>query len=217
MSLEDFLNMRGYMSEKFVSEFIAALPVSGGTALDIGANHGRYTTTLARKFGRVWAFEPHPDNIEKLSSSVKDELNVKIVQKAISDQSRMAFLYQSTGNPGGHSISKAVADVETWGHNPTNFIDVEHITLDDFVEENNITNLEFMKVDIEGAEGYVFEGAKNTLKNNKLDIMLETHQTYDCNKLHNFFFDLGYKWYTEGLNQTKQIKHNAHYLLSNKR
>jgi len=211
------------MGEAFVRKYInnmvtyAVRKTRGqdvGIALDIGANHGAYTTLIADRFEHVYAFEPHPDNIIILKKNATSK-NITIIQKALSDKTCKGKLFTSKSNPGGHSISPAVADKKTWGHDSGRFIDVDFITLDDFVKETNITNLEFLKVDIEGAEVFVFNGAINTLKNMQLDIMIETHLSYDVMKLYKFFADLGYKWYDHEMNEIKTIKNNNHYLISN--
>lgn len=203
------------MGEAFIGKFISRLKDdSSGTAFDIGANHGHYTDKLAAKFGTVYAFEPHPNNIKKLHENIKCP-NVKVISKAISNKTGHGNLFTARTNPGGHTISQSVADEKRWGHDPKVFIDVEFVTIDDFVSDNNITDLAFLKVDVEGAEAFIFEGAINTLKNNKLDIMLETHSSYDRPELQKFFTDLGYTFYCLNLNVVKNIARNDHYLVSN--
>ncbi len=203
------------ISESFVEKYILRLKdKQPGTAFDIGANYGGYTDMLAAKFDVVYAFEPHPNNIKKLHENVKCP-NVKIIPQAISNKTESGRLFTSRTNPGGHSISQVVADKKKWGHDPKVCLYLEFVSIDDFVSDNNITDLSFMKVDIEGAEEFIFEGAINTLNNNKLDIMLETHQVVDCDKLHRFFLDLGYIFYDLNMDVAKRIEADRHFLVSN--
>jgi len=204
------------MSESLVHKVIQDLKPSGGVAFDIGANRGAYTSMLAGKFGHVYAFEPHSNNIEYLNENTKDCPNVSIIKGAISNKTGIGNLYTCRSNPGGHSISEEVANKQTWGHDRKKYLEVKMFTIDDFVKMKNINNLEFMKVDIEGAEAFVFEGAQKTLKNTKLDIVLETHLSYEVAKLYDMFVNLGYHWYDEAGSLMKNIKHNTHYLISNK-
>ena len=67
-------------------------------------------------------------------------------------------------------------------------IDVNTIKLDDFVEANNISHINILKIDIQGAEKMAFEGAENLLKNSKVDIIyFETMfvELYESNPLFN--------------------------------
>ena len=203
------------MSESFVKKYISRLKdKQPGIAFDIGANYGAYPDMLAAKFDTVYAFEPHPNNIKRLHENIKCP-NVKIIPQAISNRTESGQLFTSRTNPGGHTISQVVADLKKWGHDPRVCLYLEFVSIDDFVSDNNITDLEFLKVDIEGAEEFVFEGAINTLKNNKLDIVLETHQVVDCDKLHRFFLDLGYTSYDLNMDVAKRMEHDRHYLISN--
>jgi FkbM family methyltransferase len=204
------------MSETLVWNVIENLKPSGGTAFDIGANVGKYTAQLATRFGHVYAFEPHPNNQEKLTDWCLPHPNVSLIKGAISNRTGMGNLYTSRTNPGGHSISENVAKETTWGHDRNKYIEVKMFTIDDFVEMKNIDNLEFMKVDIEGAESFIFEGAQKTLKNTKLDIVLETHLTYEVVRLYDMFRNLGYHWYDEHEELTKDIRPNTHYHITNR-
>lgn len=199
------------MAEHYFVDFVDSLPTKyDGIALDIGANHGMYTTKLSEKFQQVYAFEPQPDNIKLLRKAVNGRDNVKIIEKAISDKTGPLNLWIST-NPGGHSISQAVGSQRTWGHDPDRKIEVSGITIDEFCQNMNVV---FMKVDVEGAENFIFRGAVNTLLKNKVAILLEVHQTVDVNNLYYFFKYLGYKWFCFGKEVTA-IQNDNHYLVSN--
>ena len=207
------------MSESFVVEYLAKVSKSDGVALDIGAHHGKYTTDLAQIFKHVYAFEPHPENLIQLRKRIKTKAhpNITVIEKAIAIESGKGKLYTARSNKGGHSIARIVAEKEKWGHKVSEFLDVEFISLDDFIEQNSVAmeKLEFIKMDIEGAEAFVFQGATKTLQDFKLDIMLETHQTYEMHPLYEFFTDAGYTWYNSKMDEIATIKHDNHYLISN--
>ena len=212
------------MSESFVKDFISKLPVTAGTAFDIGAMEGRYTNLLAAKFIKVYAFEPHPENMATLHKKTADTLNVQRINMAVSNMTGEGILYLAKSNKGGHSISRSVAENGKWGHSKDKHIKANHIKLDDFMNDYEINDLQFIKMDIEGAEAFAFKGAVETLKNNKLDIMLETHQSYECKLLYDFLTELGYSWYDDKLRKrtprtTKDhvIRPDTHYLITNKR
>lgn len=182
------------MSEQFVLQYIQQLQPSDRIALDIGANHGIYTIPMASKFKKIYAFEPHPQNISILEGNLKkyNIQNVEIVPKAVSNRSGTMNMTTNPHNSGGHTLSEKVASHQEWGFVNTTTLEVPTITLDEFCKDLDV---EFMKIDIEGAEDFMFEGATEFLKRNSINIMLEVHNEVDRLKLFNMFksfeFDVG--------------------------
>ena len=204
------------MDESFVLKCIRGLQEnSEGIAFDIGANHGMYTTLLARKFGKVYAFEPHPFNIVLLKRNCALSSNVEIVDKALSNENDKVKFYINHYNPGGHTINHKVAGTGLWGHDLETFVEVEAITIDTFVKKNNIIDqIVAFKCDVEGAEDFLFLGAEKTLKDNNIVIILEIHQMVDLIRLYNFFRRLGYNALNENSQVTNHFGHDEHYLLT---
>ena len=176
--------------------------------LDIGANHGKYTTRMAKFPGRkVYAFEPSPQNIEKLKNVVGSCNNVEICEVALSNKNGIAKL-MIVNNPGGHSIHKPL-DGKKWKHKLENSIDVKTITSDDWVKENNINRIDGIKIDVEAHEVEVVEGGMETLKKFKPIIALETHGTVDVDKLKRLLIECDY-----GVHENLKI--NSSYLIGSK-
>lgn len=224
------------MAENLVFDWITHhAETKGFTAFDVGANVGKFTPLLARKYKRVVAFEPHLNTFMTLKSKVGGFRNVKCEQLAVADKDEVIKLYVqgTTGaNRGGNTISERVAGKAKWGHDKGNFISVQGVTIDKYVADHNIDNLRLIKVDVEGAEDYIFNGAVETIKNTpKLDILLETHQTVRVERLTQFFLNLGCKIYLgnkpgenplllpvdseQDRHRRNEIKHDQHYLITN--
>ncbi len=130
--------------------------------LDIGANIGYYTLIAARivgEEGKVFAFEPDPGNFSLLKKNVEANgyKNVVLVQKAVSDRTEKIKLFLNEDSNVGHSIYDA--------HDGKKSISVYAITLDDFLKDAE--KVDFIKMDIEGAEGKAFAGMAGVLKRNK--------------------------------------------------
>lgn len=210
------------MSEQFVQGYISQLQKSNRVALDVGANMGIYTSMLADKFSKVYAFEPVPDNIRQLRANLANKTNVEIVEKAISDKPGIVTINLNQSNHGGHTLSTKVATHNEWGFTKNNpAIQVNAITLDEFCKDKDV---EFIKFDVEGAEDFIFEGAKETLSRKNLNIMIEVHNEVDLDKLYKMFASFDFKILTLGLVITdKGIRNEAivcnrfvsdnHYLL----
>ena len=117
------------------------------------------------------------------------------IQKAISNENGKSKLYHCE-NSTMNSLNSTIANVGSE--------EVETITLDRFFEENNIDHLDFLKVDIEGAEAQVFGGDGFDKVKDKIDvIMLEYHCWCDVNpeQFKSYFIDRGFTF--EWINKTE--------------
>lgn len=206
--------------EFFVSTIINGLQPSKKVAIDVGANHGIYTELLAKKFDQVLAVEAHPDNVQILKERFKDTPNVKVIPMAINKTNDPVTLNVNVLNPGGHSINNKVATHPEWGFTETVKLEIPGITLDELTKDLDV---EFIKMDIEGAEDFVFEGATELLKK-KLNIMIEVHKEVDLEKLYKTFTDNKFQVHALGIvlssNETRYetcmmggLEEDQHYYL----
>jgi FkbM family methyltransferase len=148
----------------------------GAICLDVGANIGDTTVNLLRLVGsegRVFAFEPVPHLFRQLEENIA--LNslasaVSLHRIALSKEtgtSKIGIAEQGYTNQGMAAL-----------HNegPLRFsqtIDIETVTLDDFVQTQKLVRIDLIKIDIQGAESWFFEGGKSTLLRFKPDLLFE--------------------------------------------
>lgn len=135
----------------------------GNVVLDMGAHIGYYTLIAARIVGdrgMVYAFEPDIDNFNTLQKNIEINgyKNVKLIQGAVSNKTGKAKLYLSEDNKGDHRIYDS--------HDNRNFIEIETIRLDDYFK-NNTSKIDFIKMDIQGAEWAAIQGMPDLLKKNE--------------------------------------------------
>lgn len=147
----------------------------GMVAYDVGANIGYVSLLLAKRAGengRVFSFEPLPSNQERLQKNMalNPVLNVKLIPKAIADrEGRTTFLVHSSGGMGKLQGSAGKnAEYE-------NKIDVEVISLDDFVYTEKNVPPDLIKIDIEGGEVLALKGMQRLLKEAKPILLIELH------------------------------------------
>jgi FkbM family methyltransferase len=130
--------------------------------IDIGAHMGHYTMNMARKAKHVYAFECSPKSFNYLCANIAlQDLHYSVTKYnvALSNKEGTADYYIRDKLDGGsNGISKFNMDE----NNNTPHIEVPTITLDSF----GLKNIGFIKIDVEGHEKEVLEGAVNTLKNN---------------------------------------------------
>jgi FkbM family methyltransferase len=141
----------------------------GTTFIDVGANIGYYTLLAAKlvgPFGRVIAFEPEPGVFELMKRGVEANgfrQGVYLERKALSNKRGILELYLSSTNRGENSI------VPTRGESR---ISVPAVTLDEYLGSGH--HVDFIKMDIEGGEGFALEGMQQTLRSNpNIDIAME--------------------------------------------
>lgn len=132
----------------------------GMVVIDVGANIGYFSllaATLVGSDGRVHAFEPDPVNCGLLRKNVRINraANVKVVQAALSNNDEPVHLFLDSRNKGDHRIWEPTGESRT-------SITVKCMTLDHYLRETSTTP-KFIKIDVQGAEGRVLEGMKETL------------------------------------------------------
>lgn len=138
----------------------------GMTVLDLGANIGIYTMKLARlvgQTGKVWAFEPDKNNYSLLTKNVNANKynNVTLVNKAVTDKTGIGKLFISEENKGDHRIFS--------GEEQRKSTDIETIALNDLFPNEKI---DFIKMDIQGAEYLALIGMSKLIQRNEDLIIL---------------------------------------------
>lgn len=137
----------------------AALPFvrRRGLALDVGAHIGLWSIQLAAMFGRVMAFEPHPDSLAALRQNVAG-YQVEVFGCALGHINDGAYL--DSAGLGAH-----VRPAGALGAVP-----VDMVTLDSFTWSAPV---DFIKIDVEGFESFVLQGGERTIKQDNPVIVLE--------------------------------------------
>lgn len=133
----------------------------GDTVLDIGGCWGDTALYFANKVGdvgKVYSFEFIPDNIKlfNINTSLNPSLlsRIQLVPNPVSNISDQKIYFKDNGP--GSSVMFEPFDEQTGTALTT--------SIDDFVASNNIDCIDFIKMDIEGAETFALEGAIETIK-----------------------------------------------------
>lgn len=144
------------------------------TILDIGANIGQTSLNILKtqeKKGilpKIYSFEPFPDTFNKLQINV--ELNnastkIHCINKGVgSSPGKLPMLKHNEANSGGFRIVKEANSAT---------ISVDVTTIDQFVIDNNITRVDFVKIDVEGFEFEVLKGMQQVLETHKPVVIFE--------------------------------------------
>jgi FkbM family methyltransferase len=148
--------------EPLETEIVKKEVKKGDVVLDLGANIGYYTLIFAKlvgEEGKVFAFEPEPTNFSLLKKNVEINgyKNVVLIQKAASNITGETRLYLSEDNEVNHRIYDSYDGRQS--------IEIEATRLDDYFKNYN-GKIDFIKMDIQGAEGRAIQGMSNLLKKN---------------------------------------------------
>lgn len=154
----------------------AYMPNYGDIVIDIGAGLGEETiifSSLVGSTGKVFAVEAHPKTFKALQYLVKSNNlgNVIISNLALSDKAGMVNIEDSD-----NSLGNSILQVSN-----RNSFSIQAETFDDFVERNNIQSIDFLKMNVEGAEQLIVKGMLKNLNRIK-------HLAISC---HDFRFQQG--------------------------
>lgn len=149
--------------------FVQAFLREGMIFVDLGANVGYYTVLAAEKVGstgKVFAFEPDSRNFALLEKNIKENrcTNVVSVRKAVTSRSGNLRLYLSKSNLGAHRVFQSPTEEQR-----TSRV-IESVSLDEFFPRGS--RVDFLKMDIEGAEYSAFQGMRRLLEENSRIIVL---------------------------------------------
>jgi len=159
--------------EKDEVEFFKKYFNSNMTFLDVGANVGLYSgLALSRNnfCGKVICMEPHDESTIYLKKTLADnkkslpESNVILSPMAASDYQGAALLHINSENKGDNRLySDELLDAHQ---------NIFVTTIDQVCEENNVDSIDFIKIDIQGAEEKAINGASSVLQNSTDCILL---------------------------------------------
>lgn len=125
-------------------------------SVDAGAHVGNWTVVMASRFERVLAFEPMLDNQERWREKMAGITNAQLVCKALGDRACVVRM-------DGSRHAKHYATPDPAG-------DVAMVTIDSL----SLPDLDFLKVDCEGADTLVLRGAEATIKRCRPVIIVES-------------------------------------------
>ena len=134
-------------------------PKPGDVIIDVGAGVGRDTFIFSSEVGesgKVVSVEAHPTTFLCLTKMCKYNglKNVTAINLAVTDKDSLVFIEDSKDNPVDNRL---VADEEKG-------IPVKSTTVDQIAEDLGITDVDFIKMNIEGAEKLAIKGMANTIK-----------------------------------------------------
>jgi FkbM family methyltransferase len=146
----------------------------GMTVLDVGAHVGELTLLFSRFVGDeggVHAFEASSSTFKRLElvCAATERRNVVLNQLALSDESGSIRLHVYDGTLSNFN-SQAARPLKNYGldFEPIGIDEMPATTIDDYCESKKIERIDLLKIDVEGAEFQVMQGARHMLKSKRI-------------------------------------------------
>lgn len=140
----------------FIGDGVNVSVKKGDIVLDIGAWIGDFSALAAANGAKVYAFEPTKITYEWLCKTVKlGNGEIIPICKALGSENKITDFAVNDDNGGSNTL---------YVDNQVDINKIEMITIDQFVLNNKLERVDFIKADIEGYERYMLMGATNTLK-----------------------------------------------------
>jgi FkbM family methyltransferase len=160
---------------------------TGMTVFDIGANAGFYTLAFSRLVGdegHVWAFEPYAENAINILRHLKLNRikNATLLQVAVVNRTGVTGFHVAQNNSMGVITREGIYRVPS-------------VTIDDLIADEIVPIPEVIKIDVEGAESLVLDGARTLLRKQRTRLFVALHgdqQRLDCRGILESF---GYRTY----------------------
>jgi len=193
-------------------EFLRNNITKGMTVIDIGAHIGLYTIAMGKIVkgnGKVYSFEPTPATFNVLQKNIHfNKMNniVRPINKAVSNaEGTTTFFINDTGVCNSNSLASNYSSNKRIG------IKVALISIDKLVKTENISFIDIIKIDAEGAEYSVLKGSEKTLRQFRPKIILGLHPKSIENfgdsliVIYDFISALGYKIIYENTIMSKEV------------
>lgn len=153
-------------------------PKEGDTVIDIGAHIGRYTITSSKqvgKTGKVVAIEADPANFQLLKRNIalNNLTNVLPLNYAVFSTRTRMKLYEQSASAKYNSLMLARAAESK------NYVEVNADTLDNILKQNGVNQVNWIKIDVEGAEFEVLKGSTEMLSGENVSLFVEIHNIED--------------------------------------
>lgn len=172
-------------------EFGYKLLSAGDCVIDGGANQGIFTCAFAAAVGNsghVYAFEPQSYAVSciRRNAALNSMTNVTVFEGALSDRTGEIFLVMDLD---------PVAAFTTFQVQGTNTARVKALTIDDLANSHQVRDVQFVKLDIEGAELRALRGAQSMVQRSKPRICIEALDKKLYEEIVEFLSPYGYKPY----------------------
>jgi FkbM family methyltransferase len=206
------LSLFDYFTEKKILFQLKKIFLKKKTILviDIGAHKGEYISNINKNFdiSKAYCFEPNPKVFKILKKNNLSNRNIKFINYGASNNSGN-ILFNENIESSSSSINELNKESNYYkkkffllnflnSNEVTKKIQIQVVTLSEFIIENKINTIDLLKIDTEGYEFQVLQGLKDKINNIHL-LHFEHHfddmiiKDYKLTDIHNFLAKNGFE------------------------
>jgi len=163
---------------------------------DIGANTGLYSLVSAKvnTLASVYAFEPLQPVVERFRINLQlNDLVLNLFQVALAEEDGEGKIFMADTISG--TFDQASLNELKYQSVTQNFFTIRKRTLSSFIEENNITHIDLMKIDVETFEPQVLRGMRSYLKRFAPTLIIEILNEKVGRQVQDLIQDIEYHYY----------------------
>lgn len=212
LKLNDWIQLQLFFLNKYEDYELAVVEEilnDGDTCIDIGANFGLYTlwcASIVGDAGRVVSFEPFEKNISALKENIELNKfkNIIVVENAVADTTSELNLFYN-------EMDKNLGMVSSYRTSECVLTVVKSVSIDEYVDANNIASIKFIKLDIEGGEYLALTGMRNTLEKFKpilqieIDSSILENTTFNESDIYTFLEKVNYEMFSPVLGRNNVV------------
>lgn len=195
-------------------EFFNFASQRGGAAIDVGANMGAHTMAMAKRYEHVFAFEPQGVLCRLLAANLSDYKNTTIYHAAVGNNEGIIHLPEmdySIPNNFGAVGKECFAHIDLETMKTLNMVATQLRIIDKCEAIQACEKISLIKVDVEGMEREVLEGARQTITKHQPLLYVENDKPKHSKELLDYIYNvLAYKaiWHITPLYNPANFKQN---------
>jgi FkbM family methyltransferase len=164
---KEYLATHGNEYQKEPRDFALRQVTKFRNAIDVGGNIGFWSKDLCKLFTNVEIFEPDASNVECLELNLHSHSNYKLHHTGLGHTNTEKEFYKSNTSSGAHTFNP---EHMPSGEVSKSFVEIK--TLDSY----NFNKVDFIKIDTQGSELDILQGARQTLITNDCVLNIEIEQ-----------------------------------------
>jgi FkbM family methyltransferase len=182
--------------------------------IDVGANDGKYISAMQTEFNNralIYGFEPSASAFSLLENKWNDQDNIRLFQYGLAAEEGEMNLYFNEEGSGWASVYQRQGSM--FNKDLSRSETIKLIRLDDFCRDNDIEHIDFMKIDVEGFELSVLQGAKEILEKTRFVQFEFSFANYDAATYLKDFFEImeNFKIYRVLQNGIHELQYDPRY------
>lgn len=179
-TLARIINHFGYdlhrIPDPFIDQKNLIKGIKGPVIFDVGAHHGQTSIMYSKLFknGLIYSFEPYAESFKYLSTKVKRYDNIKPFNVALGNKIGKSKFYINPSSPTNSLLPTDAKAPQIWGDGlleSTDQTEVDVVTIDSFVEKYEIKRVDILKLDTQGTEYQIIEGAGKAFSEGRIKVI----------------------------------------------